>query len=180
MEKKILEENFKDYLAYVFNYINLNKVSPVQNILAEEFGKNNENLFIKTDRGFGKTIITAIFASWKLLKDEKILIIGGNTQKAKEFELFIKQLLILVPILKDLQYSIKTVGVFEDFNFSEETLILVDDIEILENFETIKSKNKLNLKIQEILENKCSKIFIGTEQFPDSIYKNLPFKKIVL
>jgi hypothetical protein len=198
---KLLMNDFGVFLTYVFSYINLPLPTPVQLRLSEILGKNPDRLVLNAYRGFGKSIITGIYADWRLLRNynEKILIVSGNSSKANEISSFARRLLDIIPLLRHLAPSadmrdsvvsfdvrgadttiapsVKVTGIFGAFTGSRASLVIADDIETPENSQTQEAREKLLAKTQEfeallIPEMKCSIIYLGTPQSAESIYSS--------
>lgn len=196
---RLLVNDFGAFLAYTFSYINLPIPTPVQKRLCEILGVNPDRLVLNAYRGFGKSIITGVYADWRLLKNnnEKILIVSGNSSKANEISSFSRRLLDIIPLLRHLAPtgdmrdsvvsfdvqgadatiapSVKVTGIFGAFTGSRASLVIADDIETPENSGTQEARIKLLSKTQEfeallIPEMKCSIIYLGTPQSAESIY----------
>jgi len=112
--KEILTE-FGVYLNYVYSFINTPNATPLQMRLADIIQEAPSRLILEAARGVGKSWITAVYASWRLLRDknEKVLIVSANTEKAKEIASFLRRLFSVVPILKHLEPS-KEIGAGTD------------------------------------------------------------------
>lgn len=191
--------DFEFFLTYVFHYINLPEPSKVQKRLAKILCGQPERHIINAHRAFGKSIITGVYATWRLLRDvnEKILIVSGNSTKANEISSFARRLLDLVPILNHLvpqddmrdavvsfdvagcevtiAPSVKVAGIFGSYTGSRATLVIADDIETPENSATQEMREKLLAKSEEFealnVPNKhFSIIYLGTPQSAESIY----------
>lgn len=198
---RLLVNDFGAFLNYVFSYINLPISTPVQKRLCEILGANPSRLVLNAYRGFGKSIITGIYADWRLLRNnnEKILIVSGNSSKANEISSFSRRLLDIIPLLRHLSPtgtmrdsvisfdvqgsdatiapSVKVTGIFGSFTGSRASLVIADDIETPENSGTQEAREKLLSKTQEfeallIPEMKCSIIYLGTPQSAESIYSS--------
>jgi hypothetical protein len=156
---------------------------------------------IRAFRGIGKSFITAAFVLWCLMRnprDEKVLVISASGGKAEEFVAMAKNLLHRMPILAFLiprddqrnkamkfdvngasiaqSYSVKAAGITGQIVGSRATLIIADDIEVVENSKTEEARERLMRSTSEFEAIKMPGaivIYLGTPQTEESIYNRL-------
>lgn len=100
-----LINDFPTYLDYVYQHINLPRMTPLQARIANIMGGKDERLILEAARGTGKSFIGAIYTTWRLLRDpdEKILIVSAAAPKAIEIATFVRGLFDRVPLLNHLK-----------------------------------------------------------------------------
>ncbi|MCI4435828.1 MAG: phage terminase large subunit [Ignisphaera sp.] len=201
-ELKLLLNDFKVFLDYVFECIGLPAPTPLQLRLAEILGKGNKRLILEAARGTGKSWVTAVYVVWRLLRDieEKILVVSANSDKAKEIASFIRRLLDEVPLLAHMDPSntsrdsimafdvlgckiaiapsVAVTGIAGQLTGKRASLILADDIEVPKNSLTELMRDKLLAQAREfealLIPDKPSNIiYLGTPQSQESIYNKL-------
>jgi len=206
--KKILTD-FNSYLIYTYSYINLPNPTPLQTRIAKILGENPERLILQAARGVGKSWITAIYGTWRLLRnvDEKILIISGTATLAEKISKFMRTLFHDVPILNHLEpskddsdsvkawnisgcktaieTSVSALGIGGQIVGKRATLVIADDVEIPANSATQLMREKLTEQVKEfsnilIPDVPGSVIFLGTPQSMESIYSKLPYPMKIL
>lgn len=156
---------------------------------------------IRAFRGIGKSYVTGSFAIWRLARnprDEKILVVSATGSKAKEFVSFTKSLINTMDLLEFLRprdenrnqadrfdvngasisqsFSLKAAGIDGQITGSRATLIIADDIEIVQNSMTEEARQRLLNKVSEFEAIKmpgADVIFLGTPQTEESIYNRL-------
>ena len=156
---------------------------------------------IRAFRGVGKSYVTGAFAIWRLMRnpaEEKILVVSATGSKAKEFVAFVKQLLNTMDLLDFLRpgpdqrnqfdrfdvkgasisqsWSIKAVGIDGQITGSRASLIIADDIEIVQNSLSEEARQRLLNKTSEFEAIKlpgADVVFLGTPQTEESIYNRL-------
>lgn len=125
-------------------------------------------------RGIGKSFITAAFVLWRLLRDpyfEKILVVSASSGKAKEFVSQVKAILMAMPLLAHLRPredqrdqadrfdvngasisqspSLKAAGITGQIVGSRATLIVADDVEVVDNSKTEDARDGLLRAVNE-------------------------------
>ena len=156
---------------------------------------------IRAFRGIGKSYVTGSFVIWRLARnprDEKILVVSATGSKAKEFVSFTKSLINTMDLLEFLRprddqrnqadrfdvngasisqsFSLKAAGIDGQITGSRATLIVADDIEIVQNSITEEARQRLLNKVSEFEAIKlpgADVIFLGTPQTEESIYNRL-------
>lgn len=206
--KKLLTD-FPTYLKYAYTFLNLPSPTPLQNRIATILGRNDKRLILQAARGVGKSWITAIYASWRLLRNpnEKILIVSATVTKAIEISSFVRRLFTEVDILKHLEPqgddrdsviafdvhgasiaiapSVAAGGITGQLAGKRASLIIADDIEIPNNSATQKNREKLIESVKEfesllIPDMPSTIVFLGTPQSMESVYAKLPYKLTIL
>lgn len=153
-------------------------------------------------RGIGKSYLTSAYVLWRLKRDpytEKCLIISASGSKAKEFVSMTKTLLNTMDMFAELRSrddqrdtayafdvngasisqspSVKAVGITGQITGSRATLIVPDDIEVVDNSRTVEARERLLYKTNEFSAIKVTGgadvICLGTPQTEESIYTKL-------
>ena len=186
---KQLLNHFPSYLDYVYQHINLPRMTPLQERLANIMNGDDERLILEAARGTGKSYIGAIYATWRLLRDfdEKILVVSAAAPKAIEIATFIRGLFDRVPMLKHLTPdksmgcrdsvlafdmrgcemaiapSCAVAGISGQLTGRRATFILSDDVEVPANSATELQREQLLQKVQEyeslLIPDKPSKVY---------------------
>lgn len=206
---ELLLYSFPDYLAYVYEHIDLPNPTPLQNRIAEIIGENPDRLILEAARGTGKSWITAIYTTWRLLRnlDEKVLIVSASGPKAIEIASFVRRLFIDVPLLNHLEPqsedrdsvqafdvhgcktaiapSVAVSGISGQLAGRRASLVIADDVEIPNNSMTELMREKLINKTREfeallVPDIPSSIIYLGTPQSMESIYNKLSYRTIIL
>lgn len=153
-------------------------------------------------RGIGKSYLTSGYVLWRLYRDpfaEKVLVVSASGSKAKEFVSMTKTLLTTMPLFESFMPredqrdtawafdvngasisqspSVKAVGITGQITGSRATLIVADDIEVVDNSRTEEARERLLHKTNEFSAIKVTGgadvIFLGTPQTEESIYTKL-------
>ena len=198
-----LRSDFKVFLWYVHQYLNLPEPTPLQYDIADflQFGK--KRTCIQAFRGVGKSHITASYVVWRLLCDAeaKIMVVSASKERADAFSTFTQRLIWEMegleylrpssdqrqskisfdvgPAMASQSASVKSVGITGQLTGSRADLIIADDIEVLNNAYTQTSRDKLSEAVKEfdaILKPLPTSriIYLGTPQTEDSLYTKLP------
>jgi len=198
-------QDFRNFLDLVWEFLALPEPTPIQLDIAHNMQElcerdlHHRKGIVQAGRGTGKSFICSSFAVWKLLLDptEKILVVSGNEERAKQFTLFTKKLIDNMDILAHLRGgernstlsfdvagsgtshspSVKAAGIMGAITGSRATLIIGDDVETPSNSETIGSQEKLDERVKEfgdiIVPESQRIIFLGTPQTEASVYNKL-------
>jgi len=207
--KKILN-HFPTYLAYVYSHIQLPAPTPLQYRIAEIIGMNEKRLILQAARGTGKSWISAIYTTWRILRnvDEKVLIVSASGPKAIEIASFVRRLFEEVPLLHHLNPrlgegrdsvlsfdvagckpsiapSVAAVGITGQLTGKRATLVLADDVEVPNNSLTEMMRQKLLQQVTEfesllIPDQPSNILFLGTPQSMESIYSKLEYATKIL
>ncbi len=198
-------QDFRNFMDLVWEYLGLPEPTPIQCDVAASMQELSERDLhhrkgiIQAPRGLGKSFICSSFVVWKLLLDptEKILVVSGNEERAKQFTLFTKKLIDNMDILEHLRGgernstlsfdvagsgtshspSVKAAGIMGAITGSRATLIVGDDVETPSNSETIGAQEKLDERVKEfgdiIVPESQRIVFLGTPQTESSVYNKL-------
>lgn len=157
---------------------------------------------IEAFRGIGKSFLTSAFVLWRLYRDpvkEKVIVLSASGAKAKEFVSMTKNILMTMDLFERLRprddqrdtawsfdvngasisqsTSVKAVGITGQITGSRATLIIPDDIEVVDNSRTEDARERLLHKTNEFAAIKVTGgadvIFLGTPQTEESIYTKL-------
>lgn len=179
-----------------------NKREPVTIYHTTKVGKRLR--MIQAARGVGKTTLAAIYAVFRIIHDPKtrVLIFSAGGGLASEISNWIIQIIEGIPLFAfmspdeqngdrssvksyDVHWlfrgsekspSIKCLGVNSNAQGSRADLVLADDIESLKNSRTVPMRELLVEQSKEF-ESICSTgdiVYLGTPQFAESIYNDLP------
>ncbi len=198
-----LRKDFKVFLWFVHQFLNLPEPTPLQYDIADFLQFGTKRTCIQAFRGVGKSHITAAYVVWRLLCDAeaKIMVVSASKERADAFSTFTQRLIwemegleYLRPSEKQRQSkisfdvgpatasqspSVKSVGITGQLTGSRADLIIADDIEVLNNAFTQTSRDKLSEAVKEfdaILKPLPTSriIYLGTPQTEDSLYTKLP------
>ncbi len=163
--------------------------------------KANRRRMIQAFRGVGKSWETSAFVCWLLFRsiEEKILVVSASKDRSDSFTIFVKRLLQDVPFLSYLAPgrgcrdsniafdvsgcqithapSVKSVGITGQITGSRASVIIADDVEVLNNSLTLTMRERLAKAITEfdaVILPGGQIIYLGTPQTEESIYKDLP------
>lgn len=198
-----LRKDFKVFLWFVHQYLNLPEPTPLQYDIADFLQHGKKRTCIQAFRGVGKSHITASYVVWRLLCDAecKIMVVSASKERADAFSTFTQRLIWEMDGLEYLRpssdqrqskisfdvgpatasqsASVKSVGITGQLTGSRADLIIADDIEVLNNVFTQTSRDKLSEAVKEfdaILKPLPTSriIYLGTPQTEDSLYTKLP------
>lgn len=191
--------DFKFFLAYAWQHLNLPVPTPMQLHIADFLQEGHSRMTLQALRGIGKTWETGAFACWRLLRNpnEKILIVSQSGDFASDIAAFIKNLIHLLPVLHHLkarndqknttnafnvdgceitvQPSVKALGITGQLQGNRATLLISDDVEGQQNSATEALRAKLRNATAEYeaiiqTDEGCQIIVLGTPQSSESIY----------
>lgn len=196
-------EDFRNHLYFSFKYLGLGEPTAKQYAIANRLQENEIDFILQAGRGDGKSVIMACYVSWFLLRDQNttILVLSATADKAIKFVSQVRNILTLVPYMKDLEpqefdkdsafgfnvhnrtkfgqdLSVTARGITSQITGLHADKIVCDDIEIPENSDTPQAREKLWERCLE-LENVKNKVdnatiqFLGTPQSKDSVYNKL-------
>jgi len=201
-ELKTLVNDFRSYLNYVWEAINLPAPTPIQIDMAKTLMTGDKRLLIEAFRGVGKTYITGAYVTWRLLRNpnEKVLIVSQSGPHSDAIAQFIRRLIFDLPILEHLipdtdmrnsvksfdvngcevtvQPSVKSLGITSQLQGNRASILISDDVEGLQNSATEQMRAKLLGTVAEydaILQTteKAQIIMLGTPQSGESIYNKM-------
>lgn len=196
-------EDFRNHLYFCFKYLGLGEPTPLQYAIAHRLQHGPQNHILQAGRGAGKSVITACYVSWVLLKEPNttVLVLSATADKSIKFVSQTRMVLTLVPYMKALEpqefdkdsafgfnvhnrtkfgqdLSVTARGITSQITGLHADKIIGDDIEIPENSDTPQAREKLWERCLE-LENVINKVddsmvrFLGTPQSKDSVYNKL-------
>ena len=200
---KKLRADFKVFLWYVHQYLNLPEPTPLQYDIADFLQYGKKRSCIQAFRGVGKSHITAAYVVWRLLCDAeaKIMVVSASKERADAFSTFTQRLIWEMegieylrpssdqrqskisfdvgPATASQSASVKSVGITGQLTGSRADLIIADDIEVLNNVFTQTARDRLSEAVKEfdaILKPLPTSriIYLGTPQTEDSLYTKLP------
>ena len=174
-----LHKDFKLFLAYVWQYLELPPPTPKQQEMAEwlQSGVSGKRQIIAAQRGLGKSWISATFAVWCLWNNPqlKILVVSASGGRAASFTKFCQRLIIEIDLLHHLKPdegkgsvhrwsslnfdvaparvaqspSLRAVGINSQITGSRADMIIADDCETPESTFSVDSREKLMHKLGE-------------------------------
>ena len=198
-------DDFRNHVWASFKYLGLGEPTPIQYAIAERMQHGPKDFQLQAGRGKGKSAISAVYASWLLLKDPNvtIMVLSATADKAIKFISQVRQIIELVPYMADLKpkefdkdnafgfnvgnrtkigqdLSCYAKGISSQITGSHADHIIADDVEIEENADTPAAREKLLEKLAELeqIRNPVkdgSIRILGTFQSTDSIYLKLPY-----
>ena len=201
-EIKILVNDFREYLKYVWRGINLPPPTPLQLDMAKTLMVGDKRLLLEAFRGIGKTYITGAYVTWRLLRNpnEKVVIVSQSGSHSEAIAQFIRRLIFDLPLLEHLtpdaemrnsvksfdvtgcevtvQPSVKSLGITSQLQGNRASILISDDVEGLQNSATELMGAKLLATVAEydaILQTNSDAqiIMLGTPQSGESIYNKM-------
>lgn len=200
-------KNFKNFVFALWKELRLPEPTRAQYALANALQNGPNRFNAQAFRGVGKSWITSAYVLWRFLwdADVKILVVSASQERSYQFTTFCLRLLTEVEWLKHLHPglqdglratkgafdvagcrpahapSLRAVGITGQLTGSRADCIIADDVEIPQNSETPKMREKLEEATKEfsaILTPKPDSkiIFLGTPQSQESIYASLTSK----
>lgn len=200
---KAIVGDFRNFLKYTWQHLNLPEPTPVQYDIANYLQGRNKRQIIQGYRGVGKSWITSAFVCWLLLRDPqtKILVVSASKNRSDDFSTFTQRLIKELPILAHLipnsdqrqskvafdvapakaahAPSVKSLGISSQLTGSRANVIIADDVEVVGNSLTQDLREKLLSKVTEfeailVPDDPNAKIiYLGTPQSIESIYNKL-------
>jgi len=201
-ELKVLINDFRVYLEYVWRGINLPPPTPLQLDMAKTLMTGDKRLLLEAFRGIGKTYITGAYVTWRLLRNpnEKVVIVSQSGSHSEAIAQFIRRLIVDLPLLEHLipsqdmrnsvksfdvsgcevtvQPSVKSLGITSQLQGNRASILISDDVEGLQNSATELMRAKLLATVAEydaILQTTVDAqiIMLGTPQSGESIYNKM-------
>ena len=199
---KALQDDFKLFLAALWQQLDLPPPTRAQFSIAEYLQHGPKRLQIQAFRGVGKSWITGAFILWNLFKDKekKIMIISASKERADNMSIFLQKLIIETPWLQHLRPnsedsrwsrvsfdvecsphqapSVKSLGITSQLTGSRADIIVLDDVEVPGNSMTELMREKLLqlcTEVESILTPKSSSriCMLGTPQNVFTVYRKL-------
>ena len=197
-----LQEDFKLFLAALWEQLGLPPPTRAQFAIADYLQHGPKRLQIQAFRGVGKSWITGAFVLWTLFNDneKKIMIISASKERADNMSIFLQKLIIETPWLNHMRPdtddarwarisfdvkcpphqapSVKSVGITGQLTGSRADLMILDDIEVPGNSLTEMMREKLLqlcTEAESILTPKDDSriMYLGTPQTTFTIYRKL-------
>lgn len=161
---------------------------------------DNRRFILQAFRGIGKSFITCAFVVWKLWNnpDLKFMIVSASKERADANSIFIKQIIDLMPQLRELKPkqgqrdavisfdvgpakpdhspSVKSVGITGQLTGSRADILIADDVEVPNNSATQAARDRLSELVKEfdaILKPGGTIIYLGTPQNEMTLYREL-------
>jgi len=197
-----MKSDFRNYCHHIWKHLELPRLTPVQNDIANYVQHGPDRLQISAFRGVGKSYITAAYVTWVLWKDKelKIMVVSAGKDRADAFAIFVRNLIKTVPLLKHLEPdkakgerstqnvfdvsgcipsgspSVKSVGITGQLTGSRADIIIADDIEVVSNSATHDLREKLARLVTEfdaVIKPDGQVKYLGTPQTELSLYNLL-------
>lgn len=195
-----LFEDFRVFLAHVWNFLNLPEPTLTQYLIASYLQHGPKRFIIEAFRGVGKSWITSAYVCWLLLRDPQlnIMVVSASKDRSDNFTTFTLRLITEVPVLKHLTPrrdqrcskvafdvgpadadhapSVRSVGITGQMTGGRADIIIADDIEVPNNSATQTMRDMLAERVKEfdaILKPGGRIGFLGTPQTEQSVYNTL-------
>lgn len=195
-----LKTDFRNFLALVWEYLNLPTPTPVQYDIARFLQHGPRRRVVQAFRGVGKSWITVAFVCWILYcnPQTKVLVASASKNLSDNFSTFCLQLITNIPELQHLRPrddqrnakiqfdvgpaepskdpSVRSVGITGQITGGRADLIVADDIEVPNNSATQQMRDKLSESVKEfdaVLKPGGDVLYLGTPQTEQSIYNQL-------
>ena len=161
-------DDFRNHLYFCFKYLGLGQPTPLQYAIANRLQDGPNDHILQAGRGAGKSVITACYVSWILLRNPNttVLVLSATADKAIKFVSQTRSILTLVPYMKTLEpqefdkdsafgfnvnnrtkftqdLSVTARGITSQITGLHADKIIGDDIEILENSDSPQAREKL-------------------------------------
>jgi hypothetical protein len=198
--EQILMDDFRQFLAVIWEFLGLPEPSEVQLALAWWLQHGPNRAIILGFRGMAKSWITGAYCLWKLYRDPqtKVLVVSASLERAVGQVQWCLALIREMPELAFLQPgpnqrssaksfdvgpatpdqspSMKGVGITGQLAGSRAHVIVPDDVEIPANSMTVDMREKISEGVKEfdaVLHPNGEVKFLGTPQVDDSLYVKL-------
>lgn len=198
----LMKEDFKFFLACVWQALGLPPPTRAQLAIADYLQHGPKRIQIQAFRGVGKSWITGAFILWLLFNDPelKIIIISASKERADNMSIFLQKLIIETSWLNWLKPtddtarwsrisfdvlcsphqapSVKSVGITGQITGSRGDVVLFDDVEVPGNSMTENQREKLLqlcTEAESVLTPKEESriIYLGTPQTTFTVYRKL-------
>jgi len=193
-------DDFRVFLAQVWDHVGLPRPTPVQYKMADYLQHGPRRRIIMAFRGVGKSWITVSYCVWRLFKDPqlKVMQVSASQGLADNSAKFSHQLIKTMPLLAFLRPgqddrqsalafdvgparpskdpSLKSAGITGQITGTRADLIVPDDVEIPENSYTHHRREKLAEQVKEfddILKPGGEIVYLGTPQVEQTLYRRL-------
>lgn len=195
-------DDFRVFLAAVWDYLGLPEPTPVQYEIAYFLQNGPDRAVLQAFRGVGKSWITVAFVLWVLFLDpqKNVLVVSAGSKLSKSWVKFAKDIISDMPLLQHLRpkrgqtdkaeifdvgprkaakdSSVTSAGITSQITGARADIIVADDVEVPKNSFTHHLREKLSEQVKEfdaILKpgDESRIIFLGTPQVEDSLYPKL-------
>lgn len=200
---QVLKGDFIAFLFVLWKALNLPPPTRCQIDMARTVSDpKNKKFILQAFRGIGKSFILCAYVVWLLWNNPqlKVLIVSASKERADANSIFIKNIIDLLPFLKEMKPrqgqrdsvisfdvglatpdhspSVKSVGITGQLTGSRADIILADDVEIPSNSATQGTREKLWTQVQEFAAllkplDTSRVIYLGTPQTEMTLYKEL-------
>ena len=195
--------DFRNHLFACFKYMFNTEPTPLQYAMADQLQSDLDGFQLQAGRGAGKSVLTASFASWLLLRNPNvtIMVLSASAMKSTEFVSMTRRILSVVPYMKYLEPGPQTAdsafgfnvetrssinqdksvyarGVSGQITGSHADWVIIDDVEIEKNSHTAEARERLLNKVLEIEQIRNPGDgggirILGTPQNAESIYNKM-------
>tara|TARA_B110000858_G_scaffold34070_1_gene38001 strand:- start:18981 stop:20708 length:1728 start_codon:yes stop_codon:yes gene_type:complete len=195
--------DFRNHLFACFKYLFNTEPTPLQYAMADKLQSDLDGFQLQAGRGAGKSVLTASFASWLLLRNPNvtIMVLSASAMKSTEFVSMTRRILSVVPYMKHLEpgpntpdsafgFNVETRssvnqdksvfarGVSGQITGSHADWVIIDDVEIEKNSHTAEARERLLNKVWEIEQIRNPGDgggirILGTPQNAESIYNKM-------
>jgi len=192
--------DFRNFLYLAWEHLKLPPPTPIQYDIAHYLQNGPKRSCIQAFRGVGKSWITSTFVIHQLLLDptKNILVVSASKQRADDFSTFTLRMIEEMPVLRHLlptegqrsskiafdvgpapnahAPSVTSRGITGQITGARADLVVSDDVESLQNSQTMTARDKLTEAVKEfdaVLKPNGRICFLGTPQTEFSIYSSL-------
>ena len=116
-------DDFRNHLWACFKYLGLGEPTPLQYAMAEKLQHGPDGFQLQAGRGAGKSVLTACFASWLLLRDPNttVMVMSATANKSTEFISMTRRILSVVPYMEHMEPGPNTKDNAFGFNVENRT-----------------------------------------------------------
>ena len=193
--------DFRNFTYLQWQVLGLPNPAPIQYDVGRFIQTGPSRRMIQAMRGFGKSYMTAGYAAWRLMQNPNmtIMCLSAVQNRAREFIRLTRRLVEEMPCLSHLKPgmwdrdgadrfdvgcrsvtskdpSVAAYGIKAMVTGAHVDLIICDDVEIIENSQTVEARETLYNKLME-LENVLNPggeiVYLGTPQTEESVYNKL-------
>ena len=169
------KEDFRLFLWLMWNHLGLPEPTPIQYEMAEYMQHGPKRRILEGFRGVGKSWICSAYVIWRLWRNPNlsILVLSAAKDRSDAFTTFTKRLLSEVPYLSHLvpdsaqgdrdsslafdvrgssakhAPSVRSYGVYGTITGGRADVVVVDDVEVPNNTETVAQRDKLRRRLSE-------------------------------
>lgn len=172
-QSHLLQADFRNFVFLLWKHLGLPAPTGVQYDISHYLQHGPKRRIIQAFRGIGKSWLTAAFVLWRLScnRNERILVVSANEERAVAFTTFCRRLIEEVPFLQSLRPekgtrdaslafdvagsmphqspSMKAAGITGQITGSRASLIVGDDIEVPKNSLTQTMRDRLAELVKE-------------------------------